>query len=87
MKNAEQDESECERQLDAIIAEYYRLSDTGGVADQNDFIQRNPNFASELKDFFSDARLLQSQDHFDPTENHLDPTIVMSTSRPSKPVA
>jgi|GEM_PF-3850688 len=87
MRNVEQDESERERRLDVIIAEYYRLSDAGGVADQNEFIQRNPDFASELKEFFSDARLLHSQGHSDPTENLLGPTIALGTSLPTKPAA
>ena len=87
MQNTEQDESERERQLDAIIAEYYRLSDAGGVADQNEFIQGNPDFSSELKDFFADARLLHSQDQSDPTNDLLGPTIAMGTSRPAKPAA
>lgn len=83
----EQSENEHERRLDAIIAEYYRLSDAGGVADQNEFIQRNPDFAPELKEFFSDARLLHSQDHSDSTENLLGPTIALGTLRPAKPVS
>lgn len=87
MQSAEQGESERERQLDAIIAEYYRLSDAGGVADQSEFIRRNPDFALELAEFFSDARLLNPNDHFDPTENLQGPTISLGTSRPSKRAA
>ncbi len=84
MPSDEQNESERERQLDAIIAEYYRLSDAGGCLDQDDFIQRNPDYASELNDFFSDARLLRSQHHSDPTDDLLGPTIAMGTSLPAR---
>lgn len=62
MFSAEQDKTEHERQLDAIIAEYYRLPDADRSSDQNAFILRHPNFASDLKEFFSDARLLYIED-------------------------
>ncbi len=86
-QGSEQGEGARERQLDAVIAEYYRLSDTGEMADQHEFIQRNPDFASELKDFFSDARLLQHHDPSDPTENRPGPTIGMGTSPRAQPAA
>ncbi len=83
----EQGEGERERQLDAIIAEYYRLAEAAEVANQNEFIQRNPDFASELKDFFADARLLHQHDPSDPTLTLVGPTIAMNKSRTAKPAA
>ncbi len=82
MKNSEHGEDE---RLDAIIAEFYRLADAGEVADQSDFIHRNPEFASKLKDFFSDAQFLQNPDHSDATETRLGATSALGTSRPAKP--
>ncbi len=74
MSNAEQDNAQRERQLDAIIAEYYRLPDTDRPPDQDAFILRYPDFASELKEFFSDARLLHVEEGCSPQDRFVEPT-------------
>ncbi len=85
MQNTEQAENERDRLLDGIIAQYYRLADAGEVTEQSDFILRNPEFASELRDFFSDARLLHSQDHGDPLESVPDGPLALDVSLPLSP--
>ena len=75
------DGDERERQLDAIIAEYYRSSDTDGPPDQNAFILQHPDFAAELKEYFSDARLFHAEDGSTPPDTLLGPTII-DTPRP-----
>ncbi len=76
MPSTKPDDDDRELQLDAIIAEYYRLPDTDGPPDQNEFIQRYPEFASELKEFFSDARLFYADESSTPQETSLGRTII-----------
>ena len=47
-----------ERQLDAIIAAYYRAVETGKCLDQKDFIAKHPEVERELSEFFMNSRLL-----------------------------
>ncbi|WP_442510204.1 protein kinase domain-containing protein [Novipirellula sp. SH528] len=81
MPSTKPDGDERERQLDAIIAEYYRLSDTDGPPDQSVFVLQYPDFAAELKEYFSDARLFHAEDGSTPQDTILGPTII-ETPRP-----
>lgn len=49
-----------ERQLDAIIAGYYRSIDAGDPIDQKRFVLEHPEFESDLNAFFEDLGLLQA---------------------------
>lgn len=44
-----------ERQLDALIAEYYEAEELGRPLDQADFLRQHPDFSTELRDFFADV--------------------------------
>ncbi|WP_425617141.1 SUMF1/EgtB/PvdO family nonheme iron enzyme [Anatilimnocola sp. NA78] len=44
-----------EQQLDELIAEYYQAEDRGEPLDQAAFLDRHPDFAAELRDFFADV--------------------------------
>ncbi len=54
IQNTKPDESERERQLDAIIAEYYCSVEKGVAPNQEHFISRHLDFQQELKEFFAD---------------------------------
>lgn len=82
MPNVEQGESERERQLDAIIAEYYRSAEIGEARDRDYFIAKYPNFQQELNEFFADLGMFQHSGSFDSEDTALDPTILDSTSQP-----
>lgn len=85
MPDADQYDDDRERDLDAVIAEYYRLLDADEPPDQNAFILRYPDFALELREFFSDAQLLQGPDYSNPQDNHSGPSITSDNiSRPAK---
>lgn len=43
-----------EQQLDALIAEYYQAAERGSPPSAEQFIERHPEFAGELKEFFAD---------------------------------
>ena len=47
-----------ERQLDAIVAAYYRAVEAGGCIDQKDFIKKHPEVERELSEFFMDSQML-----------------------------
>jgi hypothetical protein len=58
-ENSFRDEpNERERQIDAIIAAYYREVEAGQCIDQKDFIKKHPEVERELSEFFMDSRLL-----------------------------
>lgn len=46
------------RQLDAIVAAYYRAVEAGECIDQRDFIQKHPEVKKELSEFFLDLGML-----------------------------
>jgi hypothetical protein len=58
MPNSEQGEGERERQLDAIIAEYFRLEEKGEAPVRNEFIARYPLLQQDLREFFADFEIL-----------------------------
>ncbi|HQX50585.1 MAG TPA: SUMF1/EgtB/PvdO family nonheme iron enzyme [Planctomycetaceae bacterium] len=59
MPDSHDSRSEHERQLDAIINQYYEAVEQGDPPNQDAFIAEHPEFAAELREFFSDARLLE----------------------------
>ena len=59
MSDSEEKPDEREQQLDAIIAEYYRLEETGKAPDQTEFMARYPEFQQELSEFFADLGMFQ----------------------------
>ena len=52
MSNENSTRVERERQLDAIIAGYYRVVEAGDCVDQKDFIARHPEVQQKLSEFF-----------------------------------
>lgn len=52
-----------ERQIDAIIAAYYRAVEGGECIDQKDFIEKHPDVEKELCEFFRDSRLFRVLNH------------------------
>lgn len=58
-EHSTQDERDIrERQIDAIIAAYYRAIEAGDCIDQKDFIQQHPEIERELSEFFAGSRML-----------------------------
>ena len=55
--------NERERQIDAIIAAYYRAVEGGVCIDQKDFIEKHPDVEKELCEFFRDSRLFRVFNH------------------------
>ena len=72
---------EREQQLDAIIAAYYRAVEAGECVDQKDFIDKHPEFASQLKEFFGDLRMFQGSNHRNSGDPALEPTITTGTTQ------
>lgn len=60
-EHSTQDERDFrERQLDAIIAAYYRAVEAGDCIDQKDFIRKHPEVEKELSEFFAGSRMLSA---------------------------
>ena len=75
---------ERERQLDAIIAAYYRAVEAGECVDQKDFIAKHPTVARELSEFFADLGMLGTAPLKNCEDPALDPTITPKESPQSK---
>ena len=71
---------ERERQLDAIIAGYYRAVEAGDCVDQKDFIGQHPEVEKELSEFFADLGMLNAASPQDQQDPALEPTITAVTS-------
>jgi serine/threonine-protein kinase len=85
MRNAEQAESERERQLDAIIGEYYCSVEKGEPPDQGQFIAQFPNFQQELSEFFADLAIFRHSGCSDSDNPGLELTIIDTTSQWQNP--
>ena len=59
MSDSGQFRDEHERQLDAIIARYYRAVEEGLPPDQDKFAGQHPEFERDLREFFADLGNLQ----------------------------
>ena len=70
-----------ERQLDAIIAGYYRAVEAGDCIDQKDFIAQHPEVQKELSEFFPDVRVFARQERRDNLNHALEPTIVTASEK------
>ncbi len=79
MQSDEPSESERERQLDAIIAEYYCSVEKGEAPDQGHFIARYPDYQQELSEFFADLDMFQHSARSDSEDPVLEPTTIDST--------
>lgn len=49
-----------ERQLDALIAEYYQALENGTPLNHDEFVSRNPKFAVEIEAFLDDVKRFES---------------------------
>ncbi len=58
MSDSSQFRDEHERQLDAIIARYYRAVEEGHPPDQDLFVSQHPEFERDLREFFTNLGLL-----------------------------
>jgi len=87
MQDTDQDESERERQLDAIIAEYYRSAENGKAPDQDHFIAQYSNFQQELSEFFADLGMFRQSGRSYSEENSDEPTVTTGKAQHSKPMA
>ncbi len=56
MSNENSTRVERERQLDAIIAGYYRVVEAGDCVDQKDFIAQHTEVQQKLSEFFPGNR-------------------------------
>ena len=70
-----------ERQLDAIIAEYYRLEEKGGAPDQKEFMARYPDLQQELSEFFADLGMFERSGQSGSEDPALEPTVMAGTSQ------
>jgi len=60
MPASDQSRSERERQLDVIVARYYRAADAGHPPDQDDFLAQHPDYEQELREFSADLNRMQA---------------------------
>ena len=81
MSDSEVQPDDRERQLDAIIAEYYRLEEKGEHPDRTEFIARYPEFQQELSEFFVDLGMFEHSGRSDSDDPALEPTITAGTSQ------
>ena len=72
---------ERERQLDAIIAGYYRAVEAGDCVDQKDFIARHPEVQKKLNEFFPDVRVFARKECRDNLNHALEPTIGIASEK------
>ena len=81
MSDSEVQPDDRERQLDAIIAEYYRLEEKGEHPDRTEFIARYPEFQQELSELFVDLGMFEHSGRSDSDDPALEPTITAGTSQ------
>lgn len=55
-------DEEREQQLNAIVAEYYRLDEAGTPPENGTFIAQYPEFRDDLKDFFADLGVFRQSE-------------------------
>ena len=55
MSESASQRSPRERQVDALIAEYYQSVERGKPLDQAGFLAAHPEFAGELREFLGDV--------------------------------
>lgn len=60
MINSTNTRSPHEKQLDALIAQYYEAVEQGHSVDQAGFLRQHPEFAAELREYLQDAGRLQA---------------------------
>src|SRR5690606_5606464 len=79
MQGADSTKGDHEQRLDAIIAEYYRLAETGETPDQGQFIARYPCFQQELCEFFADLGMFEHAGCSEREEPAIEATLVDRT--------
>ena len=72
---------ERERQLDTIIAGYYRAVEAGDCVDQKDFIAQHPEVQQKLNEFFPDIRVFARKERRDYLNHALEPSIVIASGK------
>ncbi len=59
MPASDHSRNEHERQLNVIVARYYRAADGGHPPDQDEFVAQHPEYEQELLEFFADVNQMQ----------------------------
>jgi tetratricopeptide (TPR) repeat protein len=80
MSDNEDKPDDCEQQLDAIIAEYYRSAEKGEAPDPGHFMARYPDFQEELSEFFAHLGMFQHSGSSNEEIPCPKPTIIDRTS-------